>query len=146
MVYLKGFKFPTKSQELDFIHPPETMETITMRLHTGSFYPFEILPDKGLLAISFESITILYGGNGCGKTTALNVIAEKLHLKRDSLFNSGRFFSDYLDMCKYNEEDFRNYGQFLNQNSRIITSDDVFSFSMKKKGLQQTTVQQDTGC
>ena len=40
----------------------------------------------------------LVGVNGCGKTTALNIIAEKLRLKRDSLFNSGRFLNDYLDM------------------------------------------------
>lgn len=67
------------------------------------------------------------------KTTALNIIAEKLRVKRDSLFNSGRFLNDYLDMCKYNEDDFREYAQFFNHNSRIITSDDIFNLSMKKR-------------
>ena len=36
-------------------------------------------------------------------------------------------------MCKYNEDDFREYAQFFNHNSRIITSDDVFKYSMKKR-------------
>lgn len=151
MIYLKEFKFPAKATELQFLHPPELtpeevcagcVRDLTTSLHTGSFYPFNVLPYVGLgRKVSFETITIFYGGNGCGKTTALNVIAEKMHLKRDSLFNSGRFFSDYLDMCEYNDEDFREYGQFLNQNSRIITSDDVFSFSMKKRDFNKQLFQ-----
>ena len=102
MIYLREFKFPSKQQELKFIHPPEVdrrdFRTLT---HSGSFYPFNVLPYVGLSTVEFEHITVFYGGNGCGKTTALNVIAEKLHLKRDSLFNSGRFLDDYLDMCDF---------------------------------------------
>lgn len=117
-----------------FLHPGDSLGADRRPLfHTGSFYPFNVLPDVSLNKIEFDSITILYGENGCGKTTALNIIAEKLRLKRDSLFNSGRFLNDYLDMCKYNEDDFREYAQFFNHNSRIITSDDVFNHSMKKR-------------
>lgn len=134
MVYLKRFSFPSMHEELSFLHPGESLESDRRPLlHTGSFYPFNILPYVSLNKMEFDSITILYGENGCGKTTALNIIAEKLHLKRDSLFNSGRFLNDYLDMCKYNEDDFREYAQFFNHNSRIITSDDVFNYSMKKR-------------
>lgn len=134
MIYLKNFSFPSLSQELRFLHPPDSLEEDRRPLfHTGSFYPFNVLPDVSLNKIEFDSITILYGENGCGKTTALNIIAEKLRLKRDSLFNSGRFLNDYLDMCKYNEKDFREYAQFFNHNSRIITSDDIFNLSMKKR-------------
>ena len=134
MVYLKRFSFPSLSEERDFLHSGEKFMADRRPLfHTGSFYPFNVLPDVSLNKIEFDSITILYGENGCGKTTALNMIAEKLHLKRDSLFNSGRFLNDYLDMCKYNEDDFREYAQFFNHNSRIITSDDVFNHSMKKR-------------
>lgn len=147
MIYLKRFIFPTADQERVFLYPPDLtpeevkagcFRDLTTSLHTGSYYPFNVLPNVGLARrVEFDTITIFYGGNGCGKTTALNIIAEKLHLKRDSLFNSGRFFSDYLDRCKYNESDFRRYGQFLNHYSRIITSDDVFSFSMEKRNFNK---------
>ena len=100
MVYLKRFSFPSLSEECDFLHPGDSLGADRRPLfHTGSFYPFNVLPDVSLNKIEFDSITILYGENGCGKTTALNIIAEKLRLKRDSLFNSGRFLNDYLDMC-----------------------------------------------
>lgn len=134
MIYLKEFSFPSLSQELGFLHPGDSLLVDWRpKLHTGSFYPFNVLPKVKLQVITFENITVLYGENGSGKTTALNIITEKLRLKRDSLFNSGRFLNDYLDMCKYNEEDFREYAQFFNHNSRIITSDDVFNLSMKKR-------------
>ena len=134
MIYLKEFSFPSLSQELGFLHPGDSLLVDWRpKLHTGSFYPFNVLPKVKLQVITFENITVLYGENGSGKTTALNIIAEKLRLKRDSLFNSGRFLNDYLDMCKYNEDDFREYAQFFNHNSKIITSDDVFNLSMKKR-------------
>ena len=141
MIYLKKFAFPSADEERVFLHPGDSMYNMMSR-HTGSYYPFNVLPNVGLARrVDFDTITIFYGGNGCGKTTALNIIAEKLHLKRDSLFNSGRFFSDYLDMCEYNESDFRRYGQFLNHYSRIITSDDVFRFSMKKRNFNKQLFQ-----
>lgn len=137
MIYLKKFSFPSLTEEVKFMHPGESKldEDVDLRplYHTGSFYPFNVLPYVKLKEIEFDSVTIFYGENGCGKTTALNIIAEKLRLKRDSLFNSGRFLNDYLDMCAYNEADFREYAQFFNHNSRIITSDDVFDYSMKKR-------------
>ena len=97
MIYLKRFSFPSLSEECDFLHPGDSLGADRRPLfHTGSFYPFNVLPEVSLNKIEFDSITILYGENGCGKTTALNIIAEKLRLKRDSLFNSGRFLNDYL--------------------------------------------------
>ncbi len=47
----------------------------------------------------FEPVTILYGGNGSGKTTALNVIAEKIHAQRFAAYNRSNFFEDYLAYC-----------------------------------------------
>ena len=54
--------------------------------------------------MDFEPITILYGGNGSGKTTVLNVIAEKLGLERDTLYNRSNFFEDYTRMCEFELE------------------------------------------
>lgn len=37
-----------------------------------SFYPFGVLSSHHLSQLDFEPITILYGGNGSGNSTALN--------------------------------------------------------------------------
>ncbi len=96
-----------------------------------SFYPFQILSRCGLECLDFEPVTILYGGNGSGKTTALNVIAEKAGLQRDSLFNKSNFFSDYLNFCHMQE------AYHIPKNSRIITSDDVFDYMLNIRNLNE---------
>ena len=84
MIYLSDFHFPDRELEYD----------ITMgqkRTCYDTVYPFLILSEHGLKRLDFEPITILYGGNGCGKTTAMNVIAQKLELTRDTLYNCSNF-------------------------------------------------------
>lgn len=97
MIYLEYFTFPDSDREFDFFLKQK-------RTCYDSFYPFQILSRHHLRRIDFEPVTILYGGNGSGKTTVLNVIGEKLRLARDSVFNKSNFFQDYLDV-KY--ADFR---------------------------------------
>lgn len=78
MVYLKRFSFPSMHEELSFLHPGDSLDSDRRPLlHTGSFYPFNVLPYVSLNKIEFDSITILYGENGCGKTTALNYHCRK---------------------------------------------------------------------
>ena len=81
--------------------------------------------------LDFEPVTILYGGNGSGKTTALNVIAEKLGLARDTLYNRSNFFGDYTKLCS-----FETVGK-LPKDSRIITSDDVFDFMLNLRCINE---------
>ncbi|MBQ9195961.1 MAG: AAA family ATPase, partial [Clostridia bacterium] len=88
MLYLRRFAFPDADREFDF-------RLSVKRTCYDSFYPFGLLSARGLAGLDFEPITILYGGNGSGKTTALNVIGEKLGLRRDSLYNRSSFFEDY---------------------------------------------------
>lgn len=114
-MYLSSFRFATKENEED--HRWAIKQTCY-----GSFYPFGILTKNGLRVLDFEPVTILYGGNGCGKTTALNIIAEKLGLERGTFFNRSNFFEDYLKYCDYDTE------LAIPKDSRIITSDDVFDF------------------
>lgn len=159
MIYLESFSFPSESQETAFLHPkdktPEEVKNLVKkdfrtRFHYGSVYPFEILSPNGMFGASFDEITIFCGGNGCGKTTALNVIAEKLGLKRDSLFNSGRFLQDYLNLCTYKshlEEDGywrsvkgKETGVCVPVDSRIIVSDDVFAHSMKQRQVNDRII------
>jgi len=96
-----------------------------------SFYPFKVLSRHGFERIDFEPITILYGGNGSGKSTALNIIAEKTGIYRDSIYNKSNFFGDYVDMCQMQLE------VAIPQNSKIITSDDVFDYMLNIRYLNE---------
>ena len=84
-MYLSAFYFPDAEMEASFMFDLKTT-------YDQSVYPYGVLPKTGLTEIIFRPITILYGGNGCGKSTALNVIAEKLGLIRATDFNRTRFF------------------------------------------------------
>ena len=116
-MYMSAFYFPGEEAETDFLFGLKTTYDQTV-------YPYGVLPKVGLDEIFFRPITILYGGNGSGKSTALNVIAEKLRLFRNSAYNRSRFFEDYVDRCRATLED------TIPRESRIITSDDVFDMML----------------
>lgn len=122
MIYLSQFRFPHREREYDFVFGQK-------RTCYDTYYPFQIVSKHGLEVLDFEPVTILYGGNGSGKTTALNVIAEKLGLERDTLYNRSDFFEDYTKMCDY--ETLRE----IPAGSRIITSDDVFDFMLNLRSI-----------
>lgn len=124
MIYLSRFTFPSLEEEYDFEFRQK---------HTcyDTYYPFRILSGHQLERLDFEPVTILYGGNGSGKTTALNVIGEKLGLKRDTLYNRSNFFEDYTKLCSY-ETDAK-----IPPASWIITSDDVFDFMLHLRSINE---------
>lgn len=124
MVYLNYFTFPNEDRESKFFEEVQ-------RTCYDSFYPFKILSTCSLERIDFEPVTILYGGNGSGKSTALNVIAEKTGISRDSIFNKSSFYSDYVNMCNMNIE------MEIPKNSRIITSDDVFDYMLNIRNINE---------
>ncbi|MDR1701993.1 MAG: AAA family ATPase [Sporomusaceae bacterium] len=124
MVYLTHFTFPNDDREIDFIWDIK-------RKCYDTFYPFKVLSNHSLEKIDFAPITILYGGNGSGKSTALNVIAEKTKIKRDSNYNKSNFYQDYLNMCEMHILD------KIPENSRIITSDDVFDYMLNIRNLNE---------
>lgn len=103
----------------------------TKRTCYDTFYPFKVLSAHGFERIDFEPITILYGGNGSGKSTALNVIAEKTVIRRDSIFNKSNFYPDYLNMCEMKLK------SGIPPNSRIITSDDVFDYMLNIRNFNE---------
>lgn len=124
MVYLKSFTFPNADTEFDFI-------LSIQRTCYDSFYPFKILSSNDLDRLDFWPITILYGGNGSGKSTALNIIAEKTGICRDAIYNKSNFFPNYVKLCNMNVE------EEIPKSSRIITSDDVFDYMLNIRSLNE---------
>lgn len=124
MIYLSHFEFPDIGTE-------EAWQDTVKRTCYDSYYPFFVLSRRDFRMIDFEPVTILYGGNGSGKSTALNVIAEKLKLMRDTLYNRSDFFDVYTGYCHYQTE------KRIPKVSRIITSDDVFDFMLTLRNMNQ---------
>lgn len=122
MIYLSSFFFPERADEECFF------EGEKMTCYTN-FYPFQVLVYKELSRLDFSHITILYGGNGSGKTTALNIMGETLHLQRDSVYNRSSFFENYTSMCSYE------LNSSVPENSRVITSDDVFDYALNIRNI-----------
>ena len=123
MRYIDSFKFPGVENEEQFVN-------YIRRTCYTSFYPFGVFAENELRELSFSEITILYGNNGSGKSTALNLMAEKMKAERDTLFNRSSFFGDYIGMC-----DFEMTHEGRPEEIRMITSDDVFDFMLNLRAL-----------
>ena len=124
MLYLESFTFPDDECETSYIMGVK-------RKCYASFYPFKILSRRRFERIDFEPVTILYGGNGTGKSTALHVIAEKAGLGREAPYNRTSFFEDYVGMCRMELR------QSIPEGSCIITSDDVFDHMLSLRELNE---------
>lgn len=122
MVYLSEFWIPNGDIEYNYFSSDH-------RTCFTTYYPFAVFPEMELEHLEFGNITILYGGNGTGKTTLLNIIAEKLNLTRVTDFNKSSFFNDYVELCNYST-----HGR-IPEDSRIITSDDVFDYILDKRSI-----------
>lgn len=118
MVYLQRFKMPTGDDEADyFLNPPSGKAFST---YYTIKYPFDLFRYRELPEFLFDDITIFCGNNGSGKSSILNVIAEKLSLERTAPFNRSAFFEDYVRLCNYSID------KPVPKGSKIITSDGVF--------------------
>ena len=122
MIYLRSFHLPSREEDENFFDVRSaSFKAKNFRTCYTTKYPFGMFRDRGLPDdLEFRDITIICGNNGSGKSTILNVIAEKLNLKRSSPFNRSDFFDDYVELCDYELE------KTLSLNSSVITSDDVF--------------------
>lgn len=127
MVYLSGFDFPSDNDEYNYFRKGKNAN---LTYNTINPYPFRLFSKKKFFHIDFSDITIFYGGNGSGKSTALNMIAEHLSLMRSSPFNKTPYSDDFARMCKA-------YTHNLPKMSRIITSDDVFDGMLGMRELNQ---------
>ena len=130
MIYLTRFSLPREDEELNFLaHSWENKRTCYT-----SRYPFGIFFSREVPTLELEPVTILCGGNGSGKTTILNLMGEKLGLRRGTVFNRSSFFGGYLDMCQAETAPaFRK----AKENSRVITSDDVFDYLLDLRYINE---------
>ena len=122
MIYLRRFRLPGQEETDNFLSDQR-------RTCYPSKYPFHVFRYRRLSELTFEPVTILYGGNGSGKSTILQVIAQALSLERGAVFHGGPFFENYVNLCKYDAA--------ANTRGRIITSDDVFDYLLNLRYLNE---------
>ena len=126
MIYLRTFTFPSLTSRELFLNG------IKRTCYT-TVYPFHLFELMELPEFTFEPITIFCGGNGCGKSTLLNVIAGKLGIPHDTVYNRSNFFEDYVNLC-----DYESHGPaHALTDGKIITSDDVFDYLLNIRNLNE---------
>lgn len=130
MTYLTRFSLPSEGAEANFL----AGNFENKRTCYTSRYPFGVFLSRGVPTLELGPVTILCGGNGSGKTTILNLIGEKLGLRRGTVFNRSSFFGDYLDLCR--AETAPGF-QRARENSRVITSDDVFDYLLDLRYMNE---------
>lgn len=122
-LYLRDFSFwSARYEDYILINEPGT-----------DFWPFEVLSKRGMFRMEFAPITILYGGNGSGKSTALNIIAGKLRLDRDVPLMAGPYYKTYVNGTSYNIE-IPNRHKGIPKGSSIICSEDIFDMTLAIRG------------
>ena len=125
MIYLSEFYFPSQNSEANYLaESPRAKMTCY-----DSFYPFGLFAGRGLKALDLADVTILYGGNGSGKTTALNVMADALRLQRGAQYNRSDFFPDYVSLCQFHTL------HAIPAGDLILTSDDVFDYMLDVRAI-----------
>ena len=122
MIYLKTFELLDEDREHGLFN-------IERRRIFNSYYPIGIFSQKEFKEITFDRITIFYGGNGSGKSTLLNIISEKLESIRKGNIDKGSFFDLYVDSCKYE----MTYEEPIE--IKTITSDDVFDYLLDIRSI-----------
>lgn len=123
MTFLNNFTLLDSEQEHKILAEGD------IRRIYNTTYPLHLFDEKGFSYITFDNITIFYGGNGSGKTTLLNIIAEKLKAIRKSTMNKGNLFKLYVEECAYE----MNSTEPLE--IKIITSDDIFDYLLDVRSI-----------
>lgn len=112
-----------------------------------NIYPYNVFRGKYIEPFVFSPITVFYGNNSSGKSTLLNIIANRLQLNGKEYATSNSFgIVDYCNAfsneCSYSlgEDDFGFVIKNLPGNSRYIKSEDIL-YEIKK--IQQKQVLSD---
>jgi predicted ATPase len=122
-----------------------TFKISDKKVTNPNIYPYNVFINKSEYFLIFDKITVFYGNNACGKSSLLNIIANKLKLsgKEDIKLKHGYpYFNRFVDDCEY-ELGENEKGQILYNipiNSRYIKSEDIM-YEIKK--IQQESILQD---
>ena len=128
MIYLNSFELSDK------------------KVNDPNIYPYNVFCGKEIRRFVFSEITVLYGNNGSGKSTILNLIANKPKLKGKEYsdiaidFSENTYFGivDYCGRfsaeCSYELGQNEETGKLVRKlpdNSRFIKSEDIL-YEVKK--------------
>ena len=126
----------------------KTFKLSDSRITNNNIYPFNVLQNKEPNIFIFDNITVLYGNNGSGKSTILNIIAHKLNLKGKERSNPKvvgtlDYFEDYASKCEYELGENENGRKLtrIPENSRYIKSEEIL-YEIRK--IQQDAVLQES--
>lgn len=105
-------------------------------------YPYNIFGQKQCDWLVFEPVTCLYGNNASGKSSLLNIMANKLNLKgaeRGAGAGGNPYFDSFLEECRVTLGENENGKSILQipEHSRYIKSEDVM-YVVKK--IQQEMI------
>lgn len=128
MIYLSSFLFSNE------------------RVKNPNLYPYHVFSGMEERVLLFRPITILYGGNASGKSTMLNIMANKLKLEGQEYASCNKFgpcsyFERFIGECRYSPgEDEDGRAVTIPKESRYIKSEDIL-YEIKK--IQQEQVLED---
>lgn len=107
-------------------------------LSNPNIYPYHVFANKTEKIFMFQSVTVLYGNNASGKSTLLNIIANKLEMEGKEYATSNKYgikpyYSDFVNECVYGLGEDEPGKQFnrIPEKSRYIKSEDIL-YEIKK--------------
>ena len=81
--FFKSFRMLSAKEEEDFFNASlSAFNPKNFCTYYSTYYPFGLFRERNLPVFRFNDITLFYGGNGSGKSTILNIMAEKPGLHR----------------------------------------------------------------
>lgn len=112
-------------------------------VNNPNIYPYNVFAKKTERVLVFSPITILYGNNASGKSTALNIMANKLRLDgfeyaANNKYGIMPYFSRYVEECDFSlgEDETGRTLEDVPYKSRYIKSEDIL-YEIKKIQQEQ---------
>ena len=120
------------------------------KVKNPNIYPYNVFKNKDSFSFVFSPITVFYGNNGCGKSTILNIMANKLKLSgmeysktEEELIGTVDYCMRFSNECSFTLADDEDTGlplENLPKESRFIKSEDIL-YEVKK--IEQSNVLKD---